>query len=174
MWEQYAENHAGACLIFEREALLAAVRNNLSKRGSYWEGAVKYTVAGFAASRGGTVDLHNFHEGALEEEVAIHVQEHYEDFYFLKTEDWATEFEYRFVFERATDPKFRWLPPVNYVGYGNALRWVVVGEHFPDWQLPGAEAVAKAAKVQLRRMSWDLNRPFPAKPKKRNRPRRRP
>jgi Protein of unknown function (DUF2971) len=176
MWEQYAENHAGACLIFDREALLAALRSDLARLGSYWEGPVKYTVAGFAGSAGGTVMLDQFHEGALDDEVAIHVQEHYEDFFFLKTEDWATEFEYRFVFERARpkEHRFHLVPPGNYVSYGDALRWVVVGEHFPDWQLPGADAVARAANVELRRMSWELNRPFPAKPKRRRRSRRQP
>jgi hypothetical protein len=69
MWEQYAEDHAGACLIFDRDQLLEAVRQDLGRRGSYREGPVKYTVAGFATSDGGTVMLDQFHEGVLEEEV---------------------------------------------------------------------------------------------------------
>jgi hypothetical protein len=174
MWEQYAENHAGACLIFDREQLLEALRDDLEGRGSYWEGSVNYTVAGYAGSVAARILLSQFHEDALEEEVDAYVQHHYKDFFFLKTEDWATEFEYRFVFERNTEPNVRFLPAGNHVSYGDALRWVLVGEHFPDWQLPGAEAVAQAANVELRRMSWDLNRPYPAKAKKRDRPRGRP
>lgn len=165
MWEQYAENHFGACLIFDREKLITALRHNLGNDGSFWDGPVEYTTAGYAASDGGTVTLDGFHEGALEDEVAIHVQKHYKDFYFLKTTDWETEFEYRFVFKRADD-KYQYGRGGNYVNYGDALQWVVVGEKFPDWQLPGAEAVARQANVELRRMSWKLNRPWPGKPKK--------
>jgi hypothetical protein len=165
MWEQYAENHAGACLVFDREELLDAVRQNLERHGSFWEGPVNYTVGGFAASEAGTVTFDQFREGALEDDVRRHVQAHYEDFFFLKTQDWESEFEYRFVFERAVEGG-KYIPRFNYVSYDKALRSIIVGEKFPDWQLAGAAEVARSAEVELLRMEWEANRPLAARPMK--------
>ncbi len=48
------------------------------------------------------------------------------------------------------------------MSYEDALRYVV-GERFPDWQLPGARHVADTAGVELGRMQWQNARPYPAK-----------
>jgi len=158
MWEQYADNHAGVCLVFDRAVLLDSLEHNLGADGAYWEGPVKYTVAGFAASRARNINLDKFHERSLEDDVAEHVLEHHEEFFLLKTEDWASEFEYRFVFQPASDRKLTL--PIRFVSYGNALRSVVVGERFPEWQLPSARAIARDARVVLRRMTWKDSRPY--------------
>jgi hypothetical protein len=76
MWEQYGDNHAGACLMFDREALLQTLRHKLGGRGAYWEGEVEYTVAGFADCAGGSVMLGNFDEATLKDDVARHVMTH--------------------------------------------------------------------------------------------------
>jgi len=161
MWEQYAEDHAGVCLVFDRGELLDALRRDLARKGAYWEGPVIYTVAGFADSEAGVIMLEHFNEQSLEDDVGRHVTKYHEDFFFLKTEDWATEFEYRFVWQRAEEtPLARLLPSTNRVRYGEALRWVVVGERFPDWQIPGAREIAQGAGAELRRMIWEDSRPF--------------
>ena len=138
-------------MIFDRDALLEALHYHLGGKGSYREGSVDYTLAGFGASTGATIQLGDFHEATFKDDVARHVVEHYRDFFSSETKDWATEYEYRFVFRRESD-----VPLVNYlpghvVSYGDALRYVTVGERFPRWQLPGAHAVADAAGVELRR-----------------------
>jgi hypothetical protein len=163
MWEQYAENHAGACLIFDRAALREALHHDLGGKGQYSEGSVEYTPAGFAASEGAAVQLGDFHEATLKDDVAHHVVKHNRDFFFLKTEDWASEFEYRVVFRRESDVPLANIVAGHFAGYGRALRYVVVGERFPAWQLPGARAVADSAGVELRQMKWELARPWPAK-----------
>lgn len=167
MWEQYAENHAGVCLLFDRDELLDTLRRELGGKGAYYEGEVKYTLGGFATSEGGSVMLDQFNEATLAEDVAIHVQRHYEDFFFLKTEDWATEFEYRFVWEAAEPP----VPPSvpHFVPFRDSLRYVVVGEKFSEWQIPAAKQVAEAAGADLRRMTWELSLPWPTSQLKRQR-----
>ena len=163
MWEQYADDHAGACLVFDRPALVEALHHNLGAKGTYRDGSVEYTPAGFAASQAGTIRLDQFHEASLADDVALHVEHNYRDFFFLKTQDWASEYEYRFVF-RADDlvqALSDFLPSEHLVSYGGALRYVVVGEKFPDWQIPGAREVAKHAGVELRRMAWEDGQPYP-------------
>ncbi len=69
-----------------------------------------YTPAGFATSQAGAVLLDQFQEASLRDDIAHHVVRHFRDFFFLKTEEWATEFEYRFVFQRASEvpPRTSW------------------------------------------------------------------
>ncbi|MCB8914204.1 MAG: hypothetical protein H6532_00010 [Thermoleophilales bacterium] len=59
------------------------------------------------------------------------VNERKEDLFFRKTNDWATEFEYRFV---STVPGGSYV----YVDFEDALEFVMVSERFPHWQRPGA------------------------------------
>jgi hypothetical protein len=47
-----------------------------------------------------------------------------------------------------------------YVGFRDALAAVIVGERFPDWQIPGAAEVCERAGVKLRLMHWENGRPF--------------
>lgn len=170
MWEQYAENHAGACLVFDRLKLQAAIRQDLQAHGRYWEGDVKYTPAGFAASAGariGSVKVDvtvRATDEALADDVRRHVVEHHRDFFFLKTADWATEQEYRFVFEEAIDqPK---VPaertPAYFVPYGDSLMFVIVGERFSAWQVDGARNVTHAAGAQFTLMEWQGGVPNPS------------
>lgn len=44
------DNYAGACLVFAREPLLAAIRDHL--KDDFWEGPVDYTLAGVSGSPG--------------------------------------------------------------------------------------------------------------------------
>jgi hypothetical protein len=166
MWEQYADNHAGACLVFDRETMLQTIKHDLGAKGRYWHGPVEYTVAGFAQADGGAVNLGDFQEWSLKDDVAHHVVKHYRDFFFLKTTDWATEFEYRFVFEEAVGRPGEPVEPApaHFVSFGSALRYVIVGEKFPEWQLPAAAEVARQAGVELRLMQWDeTGRPYPGR-----------
>lgn len=158
MWEQYADNHMGVCLLFDRAKMLAEIRQSLGSRGHYWEGAVEYTPTGFAGSAAALLDLDDFAAASLDDDVARHVRGHHRDFFFLKTEDWAAEHEYRFVFHqvsttRARDEQF-------FACFGDALSYVIVGEKFPAWQLPGAREVASAAAADIRRMEWRSGGPW--------------
>jgi hypothetical protein len=124
MWEQYAEDHAGVCLVFDREQLLSVLKGALASIGQYHHGPVKYTLGGFATSAAAMVMPANA--------------------------------------ELDADPDSEATPPVAFVGFQPALRYVVVGENFPEWQLPGALAVAASAGVELRRMTWRYGKAWPS------------
>lgn len=158
MWEQYAENHAGVCLVFDRAQLLDELRASLGRLGSYWEGPVHYTPQGFGGSRGAILERGSFHEQTVDHDVLQHVEKHFADFFLLKTTDWATEFEYRFVLHRPDETLGQLVDPVL-ASYGAALRSVIVGESFPPWQLPGAHRLTEEFGVELRVMQWALGFP---------------
>jgi hypothetical protein len=97
MWEQYGNNHAGACLLFDGARLEAILRNDLGdERLSI--GNVKYDREAMAASPLQHVnDERVFDPEQRRKAVADHLDRHREDFFFLKSDDFETEAEYRVV-----------------------------------------------------------------------------
>lgn len=158
LWEQYADNHRGVCLVFDRQAMLQAVRDGL--RGSeVWDGPVHYTVAGFSASNGATLRMASFEQESLQKDVERHLAEHRRDFFFLKTEEWASEFEYRIVLGDDPGPGVVFAPSHD-VSYGESLRYVLVNRtRFPYRHLPGASQEAKRRKAELLPIIWAFGRP---------------
>ena len=81
MWEQYAENHAGVCLIFDRAAMTTALRSALEPDGEHWDAPVRYTPGGFAASDAAIVNIDEFGDSTVEEDMAKYVAANVEDFF---------------------------------------------------------------------------------------------
>lgn len=155
MWEQYADTHAGVCLVFDRTALEKALRSQLDERGNtYYLGPVKYSAAGIADSPIGTFTDDRLFDGERRDEViADFVEGHHEDFFFLKSTDWTTEYEYRAV-QLDVEESY------GSLSYGDSLRAVVLGERFAQWQEPGAREVCKSVGIDLRRILWWNGRPM--------------
>jgi hypothetical protein len=156
MWEQYGDNHRGACLIFRRRALESALRADLHQHGLHglhYLGKVYYTPAGFAGSRARSIiDDRIFNNDTRDVATGQFIEEHKRDLFFLKTDDWATEFEYRAVLLKPKDE-------YAYVSFGDALAAVVVGERFPVWQLAGAHNACMDTGVQLKQIGWQHGLP---------------
>jgi hypothetical protein len=127
---------------------------------------VRYTRAGIAESETRhLVDHRIFDADRRVEAVTDYIERNRDDFFFLKSDDFATEYEYRVVVNIGEDRE----APAGYVsdeegyaycGYGDALVAVVVGERFPDWQLAGAREACAERGAQLRRMLWWQGEPF--------------
>jgi hypothetical protein len=75
-----------------------------------------------------------------------HLERHAEDLFFRKLEDWASEFELRYVLLDDDDSEVT----VRFEG----LREVILGERFPDWQLAGAQTAAPEPGALLLKMEW--------------------
>jgi hypothetical protein len=162
LWEQYADNHAGVCLVFDREKMTNHVSQSLVP-GVSEQRAVQYTLGGFATSQAPHLVDTDFRDEHLTLEVLIqmYVQKHSGEFFFLKTADWSSEWEYRFIFRKTTEHREARTEPF-FASYGDTLRAIVVGERFPTWQLPAARKIADEANAELRQMSWVQGWPLPA------------
>ena len=160
MWDRYGDRHRGACLVFDPGKLRMAFHEQMPTPTSPDEptlhmGAVRYTPGGIADSEAvasivGDEAMFSDTRAA----VARHIDAHYADFYLLKSNDWASEFEYRMLVASDTDE------PYAKVDYRDALVAVVVGYRFPPSQLAGAQLLCDQREVQLRRMWWEGGRPF--------------
>jgi hypothetical protein len=74
---------------------------------------------------------------------------------FLKTLDWETEREYRFVTLNTGDPEEE-----LFLDFEDALEAVIVGERFPVWQRPAAIDACREANVDALTLNWDMHRPI--------------
>jgi hypothetical protein len=162
MWEQYSESHRGVCLVFARDELAEHIEKSLVALAlpQPYHREVDYTEQGPAGAIP-RLDLEEFVEtaragGDVVEEAAVarFVEDHHDPLFFLKTLDWATEYEYRFV---VTAPHQEYV----HVGFADALKAVVVGERFPPWQRPGAIAACKQAGAMPFHLGWSSRRPLP-------------
>jgi hypothetical protein len=153
MWEQYGDVHRGACLVFSRDRLLAVLKAEMHLQGVGYMDEVEYTPAGFAGSRARTItDDRVLDDHQRRAAVTQHLDGHVKDFFFLKMDDWATEYEFRALLLAPKDE-------FAFVSYGEALRAAIVGDLFPESGLPEVHRACAAAGVELRRLIWDNGRP---------------
>ena len=160
MWDRYGDRHRGACLVFDRDKLHRAFREQMPPETSAHEptlhmGPVRYTPGGIADSLAvGTIVGDDAMFSDTRAAVARHIDGHYADFYLLKSDDWASEYEYRVLLASDTGE------PYAHVDYRDALVAVVVGYRFSPFQLAGAQLLCDQRGVQLRRMWWEGGTPF--------------
>ncbi len=154
MWEQYGDLHRGVCLLFDRPQLERAVGDAWSCEHTYMRN-VDYTREGIAAAGGPVrtlIDQRIFDDRQRAEAVDDYINSRHDAFFFLKSDDFATEYEYRVVLAAGGDD-------YAYIDYGDALVGVVLGERFPAWQRPAAIAASSELAFKLGRMHWEHGRP---------------
>jgi len=113
---------------------------------------VEYTPAGWAgadSARGLALSPDVAHP----EKAAKHFEAHVHEMLFLKTKDWASEYEYRYA---AVTPGHDF----DFVEFGNALKTVIVGERFPMWQAAGVIELCEEAGAEAKQLSFLKEGPF--------------
>jgi hypothetical protein len=162
MWEQYASNHAGVCIAFDREPALNHMTAHLKAISSMVDrGRVVYSPRGFRDTAAATVSLDHFRED-FEENVASFVFSRARDLFRTKALDWQSEHEYRVTIltDQTADDGYLHVP----FGDASSVRALMLGERFPDWQLPAARWACERFGVELLRLQWQVGvpRPLPA------------
>jgi hypothetical protein len=152
VWEQYADAHRGACLVFDREVFTNAVTQCFGESLEF--GEVDYTALGIAGSEATStiIDDRLFDEATRQQAVLDYLVTNRRELFFLKSDDWTTEYEFRALLTSTEDE-------YAFADYGDSLRAVVLGEQFPKWQIAGAKEVCEAANVELRQIVWWRGRP---------------
>lgn len=160
MWEQYADEHRGAVLVFDRAALDEAVRSRLSGKGPLFSGPVQYRDHEWDHSMALSFDLEQLMEpDGMATAVEAVVTRHHRSLFFGKNCDWATEQEYRYVV--LTDA------PYEEVDIRNSVVGLVLGMYYPEHE----ESVLRyrleqvgLSDIPLMKMNWFNGLPicFPA------------
>jgi hypothetical protein len=163
MWEQYGDKHHGACLLFDRTRLERAICTQRPDERTRYFRNVDYereaSVEVFRRELDADDILRNQEPVRA---ITDHIHTHQDAFFFLKSDDFETEHEYRAVLTAGDDDRDEY----TYIDYGDALLGVVLGERFPECQDPGAVRECEHAGVKLGWIAWRNGRPrvFPRRP----------
>jgi hypothetical protein len=154
MWQMYAEDHAGVCLVFDRDALIRELAPQLEASGRSFHDPVKYLKGGIdEADRSATFFTLESPGGDAQEDVERHIERHRQALYFTKLADWESEWEYRFI---VVGKDYDYLD----CAIGDSLRAVVLGHEFPPWQGESVRKLCEEHGLALYRVHWEHWRPF--------------
>jgi hypothetical protein len=106
MWEQYGDNHRGACLLFDPTRLERAIHEQWPEERTHQLGNVDCTREGSAEVYERVVDA----APILDDEeparaVADYLNANRDAYFFVKSDDFATEYEYRVVLAAKDDDR---------------------------------------------------------------------
>jgi hypothetical protein len=149
MWAQYAANHTGVCIIFERADLVERLAARF--RGGANSGTTHFTSDHVRYVREEALTAIGVGDAPLTETVEAYFLHQWKDAFYVKHEDWRDENEFRMaVYERGNaDPLF--------VDARGAVAGLVLGVDFKDEHLSVARTFNDALAVDGRvgRISWD-------------------
>jgi hypothetical protein len=160
MWDRYAEDHAGVCLVFDADRLRENILDSLVAQGlpdSYFD-SVEYTPEGPFPQLQRLVVPTSPGEPGDAPRPAYFLKHHRRDFFFIKALDWRSEYEHRFVVIAPGDEYV-------YADYGDALVAVLAGEKFPGSEVAGARRACERVGTELRALKWASSGPVLLKPR---------
>lgn len=100
MWDQYADHHAGACLVFERRYLQRAIEKTVGTEFHWGCGPIEYARPEYGPSLG-SFEIRQLLEDRLPEAII----ENYKLCFLEKHADWKDEAEFRyFVLDGTATP----------------------------------------------------------------------
>jgi hypothetical protein len=151
MWAQYADNHRGVCLFFDRQALESAFRDQMGKNGMILTGPVSYqeevplTEAPYSAEEYARIGRTEWLRGRCEAMARERS--------FVKRADWESEQEYRFVFVPNPSEECRRNPSEGCqcnetISIRGALSAICVGHRFPEGLLPCIRTVRDRERIK--------------------------
>jgi hypothetical protein len=164
MWEQYGDKHRGACLLFDKTELERAIcAQRPDERMRYFDNVVYGRDASVEVFRR-KLDAEEILNGEDHARaIRDYIDANHDAFFFLKSNDFETEYEYRAVLTAGDDDRDEY----TCIDYGDALKGVVLGERFPECHDPGAISGCKNVGVKLGWLAWPNGRPrvFPQRPR---------
>lgn len=151
MWAQYAGNHKGICLMFNKIKLNQLIEDKLNSIGEIFNGDVSY-------EEGYNPDTFNINfadaNKNMEESVKKHVLKHSRGLFFSKFHDWKDECEFRWVLLSSLKNEY------EYLNYEDSLEAIIIGADFPKIYEPIIEAYCEKFKINAAKMFWMNGMPY--------------
>jgi hypothetical protein len=149
MWAQYADNHRGVCLFFDRATLESTFHEQMAKHGIALAGDVSYCdQVALAVAPHDTAEYERIGRTAWLKQMGERVAK---ECSFVKRSDWESEQEYRLLFIPDSSPERRAQETIWIRG---ALAAICVGDRFPEGLLPCIRAVCDREKINAFRMRY--------------------
>jgi hypothetical protein len=154
MWAQYAGNHTGLCLVFDKEQLVKDINDYLHEKGSIYSGRVFYR--NLVSRESLSLNLNDILNEGLENVITNHLEKNIDAMYFIKGEDWRDEDEFRIAINTLSKEGF------EYIDISNSLKGIVLGEAFPEVYKPALKYVLDRnfKDVFVSKLKWSNGHPL--------------
>ncbi|MFH8591026.1 DUF2971 domain-containing protein [Streptomyces rimosus] len=150
LWAHYGDGHAGLCLRFDRDQLVASFREMAGPTALTFDGPVRYVVSHLApATRG--LDRGQVAEFGMDAAALFYAETNKDQLFFRKHIDWSSETEYRLVLVNQSRG-------YEFVDIRSALTGIVLGSAFPQRHVPELMDVLRSYPgIKVRQLRF-LNR----------------
>ena len=152
MWAQYADNHRGVCLVFDRNELRACLEQSLLAGAPLFEGQVRYRNLSQAPSLANNpfiLDYDLLKSIGSEQTILAHIKHYWRELFFEKAIDWSQEREFRWLlWDREHDQ--------HLFPFGSALKGIVLGMSFPEEKLP---ELMPFENIDIGQLNWKNGTP---------------
>lgn len=155
MWASYAENHKGVCLKFNGTKFDRQVKiktEGAGKNRRVFCGKVKYVDYGDTLDSV-SIDYTELSKIDITQGIRNHLIKHRKKFFLLKSRDWKTEFEFRWLVH--SESREAELLPIKGI-----IEEVIVGFDFPRVYYPTLFELCSRLEVHIREMIWKNGVPF--------------
>ncbi|GIO26384.1 DUF2971 domain-containing protein [Ornithinibacillus bavariensis] len=156
MWAQYASNHRGVCLVFDKRELHHTIITELDRLKQIYFGRVDYNsyypinVDDYEAFN---INQKDMISKEIDELLNDHVTRYYKTLYLRKAPDWRDENEFRWVIQSSQD--------YEYVSIDSSLRAVILGVETPREYDSVFSEFQEKYKIEVSRMHWYNGNPTP-------------
>lgn len=154
MWATYAENHKGVCLKFNGSKFDQRLRKELGGKHKIFCGPVTYDdFKSMVLSS--PIDLKDINISKINSQKVFrdYFTEFWEELFLVKSKDWETEFEYRWLVNSIS--KFP-----EYVSIDGVLEGVLVGQDFPEAYFPSLIKLCQELKIPAGIVKWHGGKPY--------------
>ncbi|MBT2722328.1 DUF2971 domain-containing protein [Bacillus sp. ISL-46] len=147
MWAQYAGNHSGICLVFDKSKLTKIINDTFAEKGTIYQNHVSYD----SFSHGMAFDLNydDVENNGTKLSVKNHLDKYINELFFLKMPDWKDEWEFRYVLFSNHDKEY------EHVKYEDALVRIIIGEDFPSVYETLIVEYCRKYNISASKMAWN-------------------
>ena len=147
MWAQYADNHRGICLLFNRDKLDLEIQAAVQGDACLYSGEVVYDdYLKHVSAAACDLDFDQVREVGQEAALRKQVDTYHRALFLRKDSDWIGESEYRWVIHR-------WERGHEFVPFDESLESIVMGVDCPEVYIPTIMEQAHGRPVF--RLEWD-------------------
>lgn len=150
MWAQYADNHKGVCLIFEKDKLDKLIHETFGSSCAILKGDVAYINRGVIPrfDEGDyVINIDYFEQRGLKEYAKAHRDQFYKRLFFEKMIDWKDEAEFRWVLFSDTDEDLL-------LDFKDSLKGICFGENTTEENIDAILEMTKDMDVDYVGIKW--------------------
>ncbi|MGF6947534.1 hypothetical protein QF028_000027 [Neobacillus sp. B4I6] len=149
MWAQYAGNHSGICLVFDKSKLTKIINDTFAEKGTIYQNHVSYDSFSEKHGMAFYLNYDDVENNGIKLSVKNHLDKYINELFFVKMPDWKDEWELRYVLFSNQDKEY------EHVKYEDALVRIIIGEDFPNVYETLIVEYCRKYNISASKMAWN-------------------